>query len=82
MMNQRRVEIPSGNGQEGKRFRGRFSILELINVVNVLRSFINLINVVGRLIREGNLRAAASPPMSMWVRSREVRRLPTMAWIR
>ena len=49
MKNQRRVEIPSGNGQEGKRFRGRFSILELINVVNVVRRFIILINVDQRV---------------------------------
>ena len=37
MKNHRRVEIASGKGQEGKRFRGRFSILILINVTNVVK---------------------------------------------
>ena len=55
MKNQRRVEIPSGNGQEGKRFRGRFSILELVIVVNVARRFINLIKMVRLLIIVTNM---------------------------
>ena len=51
MKNQRRVEIPKGKGQEGKRFRGRFSILAMINVVNVVRHFIFGISVV-KYLRE------------------------------
>ena len=73
MKNQRRVEIPNGKVQEGKRFRGRFSILVLISVVNVVS--------VVKYLREGNLRAAASPPRSMWLSPREVRRLATMTWV-
>ena len=44
MKNQRRVEIPKGKGQEGKRFRGRFSILAIINVVNVVRHLDSVIS--------------------------------------
>lgn len=44
MKNHRRADIPSGKGQEGKRLRGRFSILVLINVKNVVRHFINVVN--------------------------------------
>ena len=43
MKNQRRVEIPNGKVQEGKRFRGRFSILVLISVVNVVRHLVSVV---------------------------------------
>ena len=44
MKNQRKVERARGKGQEGKRFRGRFSILVIINVVNVVRHLDSVIS--------------------------------------
>ena len=72
---QRSADMPRGSGQEGKSSRGRFSIL-----VGARVEFFKVLKCASILIvreRERNLRAAASPPMSTWLRPRVSRRRAT-----